>query len=112
MSLRSSIYPRRIAWSSAACLLAGFAVTAVSVRDLEPNVERAIGICIDTPLLRPLVVRYGSDGGASAAHNATGELAVNGYSAFRLPIVRARLQLDDAGMLASCSVRYLLQQSR
>jgi hypothetical protein len=108
MSSRSSINLRRIAWSCAACLLAGVAVTAVSVRDLEPNVERAIGICIDAPLLRPLVVRYGVGAGASAAENATGELAVTGYSVFRLAIVRARLQLDDAGMLASCSVRYLL----
>jgi hypothetical protein len=108
MSSRSSINLRRIAWSCAACLLAGFAVTAVSVRDLEANVERAIGICVDAPLLRPLVVQYGGGGGASAAENATGELAVTGYSVFRLPIVRVRLQLDDAGMLASCSVRYLL----
>jgi hypothetical protein len=108
MSLRSGIYPRRIAWSSAACLLAGVAVTAVSVVDLEPNVGRAIGICIDAPLLRSLVLRYGGGAGASTAEDATGELAVTGYSLFRLPIVRARLQLDDAGMLASCSVQYLL----
>lgn len=108
MSLRSSIYARRIAWCSAACLLAGFAVTTVSVRDLEPNVERAIGVCIDAPLLRSLVVRYGGGVGVSTAEDATDELAVTGYSIFRLSIVRARLQLDDAGMLASCSVQYLL----
>lgn len=108
MSSRSRLYPRRIAWSSATCLLAGFAVTVVSVRGLEPNVERAVAICVDAPLLRALVVRYGGSGGPSAAKTATDELAVTGYSVFRLPIVRARLQLDDAGMLASCSVRYLL----
>jgi hypothetical protein len=102
------MYPRRIAWSSAACLLAGIAVTAASVRDLEPNVERAIGVCIDAPLLRSLVVRYGGGAGASTAEDATGELAVTGYSLFRLPIVRAQFQLDDVGMLACCSVQYLL----
>lgn len=46
------------------------------------------------PLVRPI--------------RATGELAVTGYSVFRLPIVRAQLQLDDAGMLTSCALRYLL----
>ncbi len=90
------------------CLLAGITVTAVSVRNLEPSVERAIGVCIDAPLLRSLVVRYGGGAGVSTAEDATGELAVTGYSLFRLPIVRARLQLDEAGMLASCSVQYLL----
>jgi hypothetical protein len=53
-----SINPQRIAWSSAVSVLAGIAVTVVSVRALEPNVERAIELCIDAPLLRPFVVRY------------------------------------------------------
>jgi hypothetical protein len=108
MSSRLSINARRIAWSSAVSLLAGIAVTAVSVGALEPNVERAIELCIDAPLLRPFVVRYGRGAGASAAEYATGELAVTGYSVFRLPIVRAQLQLDDAGMLTSCTVRHRL----
>ncbi len=89
-------------------MLAGIAVTVVSVRALEPNVERAIELCIDAPLLRPFVVRYGRGASASAAEYTTGELAVTGYSVFRLPIVRAQLRLDDAGMLTSCAVRYLL----
>lgn len=108
MSSKLSINPRRIAWSSAVSLLAGIAVTAVSVRALEPDVERAIELCIDAPLFRPFVVRYGRGAGASAAEYATGALAVTGYSVFRLPIVRAQLQLDDAGMLTSCALRYLL----
>jgi len=89
-------------------VLAGIAVTVVSVRALEPNVERAIELCIDAPLLRPFVVRYGRGASASASEYTTGELAVTGYSVFRLPIVRAQLRLDDAGMLTSCAVRYLL----